>query len=131
MLHYIYITVFCVATIGGTKLSAQCTLVEEDAIRLMMDSRKELNFKKDRNVKAWSIQIHVTRDKYEIIQKKEEFSKNYKELKIDWTYEQPNYRLNVGAFYTKLEATIAMHKFIDKYPDAYVFKNHQVKPSDF
>ena len=104
---------------------------EEDAIRQMMDSRKELNFKKDRAIKAWSIQLLVTRDKYLVMEKKEDFAKNFKEFKIDWSYEQPYYRLNVGAFYTKLEATMVLHKFIENYPDGYVFKNNQAKASDF
>jgi hypothetical protein len=115
------------------RLSAQTGIyiIEEDAIRQMMDSRKELNFKKDRNIKAWSIQIMVTRDKYEVVEKKDEFNRSYDEFKVDWSYEQPYYRLNVGAFYTKLEATMVLNKFIEKYPDAYVFKNDQAKPSDF
>ena len=97
----------------------------------MMDKRKELNFKKDRYIKAWSIQIMVSRDKYEVLKKKESFEKEYEDFVVEWTYEQPNYKLNVGAYYTKLEATIAMHKLSEDFPDAYVFKNNQAKASEF
>jgi hypothetical protein len=110
---------------------AQITVTEDAGIRNLMDRRKELNFKKDRYIKAWSIQIMVSRDKYEVLEKKEAFEKEYDDYKVDWTYEQPNYKLNVGAYYTKLEATMAMHKLLENYPDAYVFKNNQAKPSDF
>jgi len=110
---------------------AQITVTEDAGIRNLMDRRKELNFKKDRYIKAWSIQIMVSRDKYEVLEKKEAFEKEYDDYKVDWTYEQPNYKLNVGAYYTKLEATMAMHKLLEDYPDAYVFKNNQAKPSDF
>ena len=110
---------------------AQITVTEDAGIRNLMDRRKELNFKKDRYIKAWSIQIMVSRDKYEVLEKKEAFEKEYDNYKVDWTYEQPNYKLNVGAYYTKLEATMAMHKLLEDYPDAYVFKNNQAKPSDF
>jgi hypothetical protein len=110
---------------------AQITVTEDSGIRNLMDRRKELNFKKDRYIKAWSIQIMVSRDKYEVLEKKEAFEKEYDDYKVDWTYEQPNYKLNVGAYYTKLEATMAMHKLLEDYPDAYVFKNNQAKPSDF
>src|SRR5690606_23012912 len=106
--------------------------VEEDEnIRRMQDIRKELNFRKDRYIKAWSIQLLVTRDKFLVNQKKDEFTRQYRDIQIDWEYEQPYYRLNVGAYYTKLEATMALHRFIEKYPDAYVFKNSQAKASDF
>lgn len=110
---------------------AQITVTEDAGIRNLMDRRKELNFKKDRYIKAWSIQIMVSRDKYEVLEKKEAFEKEYDDYKVDWTYEQPNYKLNVGAYYTKLEATMAMHKLLEDYPDAYVFKNNQAKASDF
>ena len=110
---------------------AQITVSEDDGIRQMMDRRKELNFKKGRHIKAWSIQIMVSRDKYEVLEKKEEFEKEFEDFKVEWTYEQPNYKLNVGAYYTKLEATIAMHKLLKDFPDAYVFKNNQAKASEF
>ncbi len=99
----------------------------------MLDLRKEMNFKKDRYIKAWSVQIMVSRDKYEVLEKKDAFLDDFKKenFKVEWTYEQPNYKLNVGAYYTKLEATITLHKIIEKYPDAYVFKNNQAKASDF
>jgi hypothetical protein len=43
--------------------AAQSVVNEDSGIRSMMDKRKELNFKKDRYIKAWSIQIMVSRDK--------------------------------------------------------------------
>lgn len=104
---------------------------EEDNVRRMMDLRKELNFREDRYVKAWSIQLLVTRDKYLANKRKSEFSTKFRDLKADWQYEQPYYRLNVGAFYTKLEATMTLHELIKEYPDAYVFKNSQAKTTDF
>ena len=106
-------------------------IVEDNGIRLLMDSRKELNFKKERRIKAWSVQLLVTRDKFQVLEALEEVKKEFKDYKSDWTYEQPYYKLNVGAYYTKLEATIVMHKFIKEYPDAYVFKNNQAKASEF
>jgi hypothetical protein len=111
--------------------AAQIVVNEDSGIRSMMDKRKELNFKKDRYIKAWSIQIMVSRDKYEVLKKKEAFEKEYEDFVVEWTYEQPNYKLNVGAYYTKLEATIAMHKLSEDFPDAYVFKNNQAKASEF
>ena len=111
--------------------AAQIVVNEDSGIRSMMDKRKELNFKRDRYIKAWSIQIMVSRDKYEVLKKKEAFEKEYEDFVVEWTYEQPNYKLNVGAYYTKLEATIAMHKLSEDFPDAYVFKNNQAKASEF
>ncbi len=104
---------------------------EEGGIRQMMDTRKELNFREDRYIKAWSIQLLVTRDKYLANKSKNEFAQKFDDLKADWQYEQPYYRLNVGAFYTKLEATMTLNQLIEEYPDAYIFKNSRAKTTDF
>lgn len=104
---------------------------EDTGIRAMLDHRKSLNFQKDRLIKAWSVQILVTRDKYLVNQKKDEVKRSFRGLNIDWSYEEPYYRLNAGAFYTKIEAVGLLHKLLNNYPGAYIFKNNQVKPSDF
>lgn len=131
-MHKILLIFITLACIFQSSMAQGSVFVEEDNdVRRMLDIRKELNFRKDRYVRAWSIQLLVSRDKFLVNQKKDEFSKSYRDIRIDWEYEQPYYRLNVGAFYTKLEATMMLHRFIEKYPDAYVFKNSQAKPSDF
>lgn len=125
-----FFTIICTLLFIGSA-TAQVIVSEAPGIRQMMNVRKELNFKKDRYIKAWSIQIMVSRDKYEVLEKKEAFEKEYEDFAVEWTYEQPNYKLNVGAFFTKLEAAMAMHKLSEDFPDAYVFKNNQAKTSEF
>ena len=125
------IFVVFILTLNSVSFCQNILIVEEPLISEMMSTRKDLNFRKNRNVKAWSVQLLVTRDKYEVMEKKEEFKSAYPEFKVDWYYEQPNYRLFVGAYFTKLEATMALHKFIEDYPDAYIIKNSQAKASDF
>jgi hypothetical protein len=126
-----YLLIFTLFVFTYTSSFCQNIVVEEPLITEMMNTRKELNFRKNRNIKAWSVQLLVTRDKYEVMEKKEEFRLAYPEFKVDWSYEQPNYRLFVGAYFTKLEATMALNKFIEDYPDAYIIKNSQAKASDF
>jgi hypothetical protein len=114
---------------------AQGISVQEDpAVRSLMDSRKYSNFKKDRTFRAWSVQVAVARDKYEILQKMQEVRAMFRDeigIKIDWTYEEPYYRLNAGAYFLKLEANALLMRITQKYPDAYLFKNSQVKATDF
>jgi hypothetical protein len=107
------------------------SLTEDSRVKQMLDSRKELNFKKNRLIKAWSIQLFVTRDKYVVIEKQEEIIDKFKDVNIDWSYEQPFYRLESGAYYTKLDATMALEKFKKLYPEAFVIKKSNAKASDF
>lgn len=98
---------------------------EPSSITEMMSHRKTLNFNKNRKVKAWSLQLFTSRDKYKAT---ERFSIIKRELAhldtdIDWYYENPYYRIYMGSFYTKLEAASLLHKVIEFYPNAYIFKN--------
>jgi hypothetical protein len=63
-------------------LNAQISVTEDKGIRYMLDLRKEMNFKKDRYIKAWSVQVMVSRDKYEVLEKKESFLNDFKEEKF-------------------------------------------------
>ncbi|BDS14169.1 hypothetical protein [Aureispira anguillae] len=107
-------------------------IVEEGAIRQVLDHRKALNFSKDRTLKVWSVQLFLSRDKYLATQKVAEAKKKAQNLtsKIDWFYEAPYYRIYAGGFYTKLEAVSLLNELIEMYPDAIVFKNTEAKPAD-
>ena len=117
-----------------SQLQAQFQVSEESGVRGLLDSRRSANFKEGRLVKAWSVQIAISRDKYEILQKLSSVRAMFRNeigVQADWTYDQPNYRLHAGAFYTKLEASCLLYKIYQSYPNAFVFRNSQIKPTDF
>ena len=91
----------------------------------MMAHRKTLNFNKNRKIKAWSIQLFTSRDKYNATERYSIIKRELVHLDadIDWYYENPYYRIYIGSFYTKLEAASLLHKVIEFYPNAYIFKN--------
>lgn len=117
----------------GTKAqtTGKVAITEEPSIRQLLDHRKALNFDTKRKIKAWSVQVLVTRDKYEATKKVSQIKNQYRHIdhEIDWFYENPYYRLYTGAFYTKIEAASLLHQLVGEYPSAIVFKNSQVKPT--
>ncbi len=118
----------------ATPIQAQLSITEQSSVRSMLDGRRAANFKEGRLVKAWSVQIAISRDKYEVLQKMQDVRVALREeigVQVDWTYDQPNYRLHAGAFYTKLEAACLLFKIMQRYPNAFVFRNSQLKPTDF
>lgn len=128
----IIISVFVMNILAVTS-SAQSEKIhvrEERAIRLMLDHRKALNFEKGRTIKAWSVQLMITRDKYEVSKRKNEVERHFKNVKVDWVFEAPYYRLSAGVFYTKLEAEKLLNNLITRYPKACLFKNSRANPSD-
>lgn len=107
-------------------------ITEAFSIRTLLDHRKSLNFQKERKLKAWSVQLLLSRDKYLATRKVVEVKKStrYITSKVDWFYQAPYYRIYAGAFYTKLEAATLLNLLIEQFPDAIVFKNTEARPTD-
>ena len=105
---------------------------EEISIRRMLDHRKALNFDQKRKIKAWSVQVYLTRDKYLATKKTAAIKNQFNHInqKVDWFYANPYYRIYTGSFYTKLEAAGLLHQVSKDYPDAIIFKNSEAKPQD-
>ncbi|MDC0230976.1 hypothetical protein OAK19_03350 [Aureispira] len=105
---------------------------EEFSIRKLLDHRKSLNFKQDRKLKVWSVQILLTRDKYLATKNFSEIKKRLQNVttKVDWFYEAPYYRIYAGGFYIKLDAITLLNQVLERYPNAIVFKNAEGKPRD-
>ena len=105
---------------------------EESSIREMLDHRKTLNFDQKRKIKAWSVQVFLTREKYLAAQKTSAIRNQFKHLnhKVDWFYANPYYRIYTGSFYTKIEAAGLLNQLVKEYPDAIIFKNSEAKPEN-
>lgn len=106
-------------------------LQESQAISELQDLRKMANRQKNRTVTAWSVQLLVTRDRYEVIRQEADFKRRYNSLHVNWEYDNPYYRLTAGAFFRKIEAAALLHEISELYPNAYIVKNSSVKPIDF
>lgn len=107
-------------------------IYEDFQVTQLMDHRKALNFLEDRKIKAWSIQVYISRDKYQALQKVSEIKNRTRNLDtvVDWFYEAPYYRIYAGAFYTKIEASALLHRLLFDFPESIIFKNAQTKVSD-
>lgn len=126
------IIICCLSLTAWAQEDGILRVIEEDNIRTLLDHRKALNFQKDRTIRAWSVQVFLSRDKYLATQKVTEIKKRTRNLtsKVDWYYDAPYYRIYAGGFYTKLEAATLLSQVLELYPDAILFKNENVKPSD-
>ncbi len=118
--------------IASAQYSTTTRVNEELSIRQMLDHRKALNFDTKRKIKAWSIQVYLTRDKYLATKKAAEIKNQFVHInqKVDWFYENPYYRIYTGSFYTKMEAANLLNKLVERYPDAIIFKNSEANVSD-
>lgn len=128
----ILILMFFISIIYSVNAQKETRINEESSIRQILDHRKALNFDSKRKIKAWSVQVYLTRDKYLATKKTSEIKNQFVHInqKVDWFYSNPYYRIFVGNFYTKIEAAELLNQLVEQYPDAIIFKNSLAKAED-
>ncbi|MFK8102927.1 MAG: SPOR domain-containing protein [Saprospiraceae bacterium] len=117
---------FCLLLILGntTLCEAQDIDLNEDAlISRMMDRRVQINRSNPR-VSGWRIQLLATTDRSKVEKEKRSFMRKYPATFIDWTHSKPYYKLRVGAFQSKLEASRLLYQIRRDYPSAYPAKDN-------
>lgn len=125
-----YLLPFVLVLTGLTSLSAQKIQVnEEPLISQMMDTFIETNKAKDA-VEGWRIEILATNNRQQMESVMQSFQYRYPNLPIDWIHVNPYFKLRVGAFATKLEATHMLHLLKKDYPSAYRVMDNKMKPEE-
>jgi len=110
--------------------TAQISVYEDDLISLMIERHKQEN-RSVGAVTGWRLQLTASTDRMKVMNMKEKFLSRFPDLSAEWTYKAPFYKLNVGAFRTKLEATALQHKLRLDFPDAYVARDNNIRQSEF
>jgi len=108
---------------------AQVSVYEDDLISLMIERHKQEN-RSVGNITGWRLQLTASTDRLKVLEMKEEFLSRFPDLSAEWIYKAPFYKLNVGAFRTKLEATALKHKLRHDFPDAYVTRDTNIRLSE-
>ncbi len=85
---------------------------------LVEDYKKEN--KKTAAIKGYRIQIVSTTNRAQVYQTKSEFYRQFKDVPTYIEYQQPNFKLRIGNFRNKLEATKALTEVSEFYPDAFI-----------
>lgn len=124
-----YILIFAAFLMCCTDIDAQVSLVEDGSVMAMIHRHKEIN--RSMTVNGWRVQIAAGTDRNVIMETKAKFLNDYPELDAEWTYKAPYYKLNAGAFRTKLEATELKHRIKEDFPNAYIIKDDKIKASEF
>jgi hypothetical protein len=72
---------------------------------------------------GYRIQISYTANREEAYQAKARLYKEFENIPSYVDYDQPNYKLRIGDFKTKLEATAFLQDVIKVYPSAFIVKD--------
>lgn len=125
------IIVFFIAACNVSALSAQSkvSIYQSEAIIQLVDAHKALNRSRSR-ISGWSVQLLSSNERDKVTQLKGVFMNTYPDVKVDWNYDAPYYKLQAGAFKTKMEANRLLEQIRSQFPDAYVVKNNNISPLD-
>ena len=114
----------------SASLTAQkIQIKEEPLITQMMDTFVETNKAKEA-VEGWRIEILATNNRQQMESVMQSFQYRYPNLPIDWVHVNPYFKLRVGAFATKLEATHMLHLLKKDYPSAYRVLDNKMRPEE-
>ncbi len=119
--------VTCIFFCTGT--DAQINIVEDGLVQAMIQRHKETN--RSMTVAGWRVQLAAGTDRNMVTSTKSKFLSVYPEFDAEWTYKAPYYKLNTGAFLTKLEAARLKYKIRKEFPNAYIIRDEKIKPSEF
>ncbi len=97
-------------------------LVADPQINKLVESYKEYNRKKEFN-EGYRIQITYTDVRTDVYNSKASTYKEFPELASYVEYEQPYYKLRLGDFTTRLEATRYLQQVIAFYPGAFIVRD--------
>ncbi|HRG87685.1 MAG TPA: SPOR domain-containing protein [Chitinophagales bacterium] len=126
----VMLVLFCLGAIE--MLSAQDTTVvfaaknytikQDDGIASLLYKYKEYNHKRE-FADGYRVQIMYTDVRDEVYKSKATLYKEFSDLTSYVEYEQPYYKLRVGDFKTRLDATYYLQQIITLYPGAFIVRD--------
>ena len=98
------------------------TIYQDEKIGELSEKYVEYNRKREFS-EGYRIQVTYTNVRDEVYQSKGAMYKQFPELASYVEYEQPYFKLRIGDFKTRLEATYYLQQVITLYPGAFIVKD--------
>ncbi len=98
--------------------SAQVSLSEDYRVERMMTRYKEINQSKS-TATGWRIQVLASTDRRKVESAYSVFRSRYPYISCEWKHVSPYYKLQAGAYITRLEAIAALEKIKVHYRSAF------------
>lgn len=113
----------------STNLLSQIEFNEESQIARLESQFMSLN-KSSEYFSGWRIQIISSDNRRKVENEKYTFQSKYDRYSLISKFSNPYYKLQVGAFATKLEAERVKYLLKKDYPSAYLVKDKEIDPMD-
>ncbi len=113
----------CMFWLGGSAI-AQITIEEPLVMDRIIQDYADL-YAADEEIEGWSILVGLNRDRRKFDQIQSGFRYRFPEFQeyIEWRFENPYYKLIVGAFTDRKSSLPLLHKIRKSYSGAFQVKN--------
>jgi hypothetical protein len=123
-----FFAALCIVT--TTFLSGQNERVYEDSdVKKVMEHYRSV-FKNRPFIEGWRVQIISTTDRNAMEIMRINAANLYPNLPLKWEHNSPYFRIKLGAFQTKLQATAALQLIKKDYPTAYLVIDKKIEPKE-
>jgi hypothetical protein len=87
-------------------------------------------FKSRTYIAGWRVQIISTTDRITMENMRLKAEQLYPNLPLKWEHTRPYFKIQLGAFQTKLQATEALYLIKKDYPTAYLVMDNKIEPRE-
>jgi len=104
--------------------------VSADPIIEEMIEQFTINNKAQSTVPGWRVQILATTDRQRLESVMQSFKYHYPNIPVDWEHDRPYYKLQAGAFKTKLDALRLKHILSREYEGLYLVRDDKINKNE-
>lgn len=107
----------------GQNDSGGVEIIQDARIQSVLNKYVEVNTKKNGKIAGYRVQIHFGSDRAKAKEIKSKFLLKHNDVPAYDPYEQPNFKVRVGDFRTKLEAYKFMKEIMDEFPGCFIVQD--------
>lgn len=111
---------YCMAQ--GTEKEGSVKIIQSASIDSLVQQHIEYNFNKTK-LPGYRVQIYFGNQRSKANDIKEDFMKKYPDEEVYLLYQQPNYKVRVGDFMTRLEAYRYYRKIYGDFNTTFIVKD--------
>lgn len=102
---------------------------EAPEVKKVMDHFNSV-FKSRTFIEGWRVQIISTTDRSTMERIRSAAEAHFPNLPLKWEHNSPYFKIQLGAFQTKLQATEALYMIKKDYPTAYLVMDNKIEPRE-
>jgi len=114
---------FCFIVNAIVADTGKVIVVQDTRIDALLNKKIEINKKTDGKISGYRVQIHFGGDSQEAKKIKADFMNAHGDMPAYYIYEQPNFKIRVGDFKTKLEAQKFLKQIKSAFPASFVVED--------